>query len=178
MVEDGGGRKFTDAVKIFIVQIVGGIKAAAGEERVLDAGRQEVAETHFQVEVVQFLQKTALGVVGKVGQKFGVHFLYRVFCLFHQRLPDVLAFRFSVPLHERIQDGGVVFVFQFPQIGHPRAPHRAGVRHIENIGQARVDAVLIDERNALGAGLDPAAHILIPQFHAGAGGGVRALGVD
>lgn len=69
-------------------------------------------------------------------------------------------------------------VFQFPQIGHPCAPHRAGVRHIENIGQARADAVLIDERNALGAGLDPAAHILIPQFHAGAGGGVRALGVD
>lgn len=67
MVEDGGRGKFTDAVKIFIVQIVGGVKAAAGEERVLDAGRQEVTETHFQIEVVQFLQKTALGIVGKVG---------------------------------------------------------------------------------------------------------------
>ena len=67
MVEDGGRGKFADAVKIFIVQIVGGVKAAAGEERVLDAGRQEVAETHFQIEAVQFLQKTALGIVGKVG---------------------------------------------------------------------------------------------------------------
>lgn len=66
MVEDGGGGKFTDTLKILIVQIVGGVQPAAGEQGVLDAGCQEIAEAHFQIEVIQPLQKTVLCVIGKV----------------------------------------------------------------------------------------------------------------
>ena len=66
MVEDGGGRKFTDSLKILIVQIVGGIQSAAGKQGVLDAGCQEIAESYFQIEVIQPLQKTVLYVIGKV----------------------------------------------------------------------------------------------------------------
>ncbi len=39
-------------------------------------------------------------------------------------------------------------------------------------------SVFSDDRDAFETGLHPAAHGAVPQLHAGAGGGVRALGVD
>ena len=57
MVQGGRGGKFRDSPEIVILQIVRSVQAAAGKERVLDAGRQGVPEAYFPVEVVHLFQE-------------------------------------------------------------------------------------------------------------------------
>ena len=60
MVQGGRGGKFRDSPEIVILQIVRSVQAAAGKERVLDAGRQGVPEAYFPVEVVHLFQEAVL----------------------------------------------------------------------------------------------------------------------
>ena len=179
MVEDSGGRKFGNAQQILILHIFGGIQATAGEKGILDAGGEHVTKAHLQIEVVQFLQQTVLHIIGKIGQTIPVYLVHCSFCQLHQLDTDVPVLGGAIPPLQPVQHGGIVFLPHFPQVGRFRALHRAGVRHIKNIFQ-RGPAPLVsaDESNALGAGFHPPPHGFIPQLHAGAGGGVRALGID
>ena len=73
MVEDSGGRKLGDAGKVLVLQVVSGVQAAAGQKGVLDAGGQKVLETYFQIQVVQFFQKTVRYIVGQIMQTVPVN---------------------------------------------------------------------------------------------------------
>ena len=53
-----------------------------------------------------------------------------------------------------------------------------GVRHIENVVQARESAGFVQQCNALGTPAHIAVHPVAPNVKFGAGGGIRALGVD
>jgi len=71
-----------------------------------------------------------------------------------------------------------MFLPQIPQVGHFAPLDGTGIGHIKNIFQAGTAAALVDQGNPFGVGFHPPPHRIIPQLHAGAGGGVRALGVD
>jgi len=80
---------------------------------------------------------------------------------------------------QRGADSGVMFLPHLPQVRLTRPAHRAGIRNVKDIFQAGLASpVFSDERDAFGPGLHPAAHSTVPQLHAGARGGIRALGVD
>ena len=53
-----------------------------------------------------------------------------------------------------------------------------GVRHIENVVQARESAGFVQQSNALGTPAHIAVHPGVPDVKIGAGGGIRALGID
>jgi len=53
-----------------------------------------------------------------------------------------------------------------------------GVRHIENVVQARESAGFVQQSDTLRATSDIAVHPAVPNIIVGAGGGIRALGVD
>lgn len=53
MVQDSRGGKLGNAAQVIIVQIGGGVKAAAGKQGELDAGRQGIAETHVKILLVK-----------------------------------------------------------------------------------------------------------------------------
>ena len=91
MMEDGGGGKLRNASKVLVLQIVAGVQAAAGQDGILDAGGQEVFIAHFQVEIVQFLQQTALRVIAQVLQVIPVDLVYGASGLLHE-LPSKVCF--------------------------------------------------------------------------------------
>lgn len=66
VVQDGGGGELHDTGKILVLQIVGRVQATAGEEGKLDAGGEQVAEAHLQIQLVQLLQEAVLRVIGEV----------------------------------------------------------------------------------------------------------------
>ena len=179
VVEDGGGGKFRNTRKIFGVQIVHGVQAAAGQKGILDAGGHKVTEAHFQIQFVQFLQKTVLRIIGQIGQTVTVDLIHGAAGQPHDLFPYIPVGRGAVPLFQGGEDSGMVFLPHLPQVRLPRPAHRAGVRIVVDIFQTGLaPLVFADDRDTFGTGLDPTAHGAVPQFHAGAGGGVRALGID
>ena len=179
VMEDGGGGKFGNARKILIVQIVHGVQAAAGQEGVLDARGQKAAETHLQIQIVQFLQKTVLCVIGQITQTVTIDLIHGMDGHIHKLVANVPARIGAIPFSQGGEDGRVVFLPHLPQVRFPRPTHRAGVPIVVDILQIRLTPpVLSDDCDALGTGLHPAPHGIVPQLHAGAGGGVGPLGVD
>ena len=96
MVEDSGGRKLGDAGKVLVLQVVSGVQAAAGQEGVLDAGGQKVLETYFQIQVVQFFQKTVRYIVGQIMQAVPVNLVDGAAGLFHELIAKVRFLRGAV----------------------------------------------------------------------------------
>jgi len=179
VVEDCRGRKFGDTGKILVLQVVAGVQTAAGQKGVLDAGGQYIPETHLQVEAVQLLQQTVPHVVGQVGELVPVDLTHRPRRQLHELFTDTAVLGGAVlPLQCR-HNSGVVLRLHLPQVGRPRAPNRTGVRHIKNVLQMGPSAaVFTDQGDALRTGFHPAPHSVVPQFHAGTGRGVRALGME
>jgi len=179
VVEDGGGGKFRNTRKIFGVQIVQRGQTTAGQEGVLDAGGHKAAKAHLQIQFVQFLQQTVPGIIGEVAQTVTVDLIHGAAGQFHDLIPYISLGGGAIPLFQSGEDGGVVFLPHLPQVRLPCPAHRAGVPIVIDILQTRLATpVFSDDCDALGTGLDPAAHGAVPQFHGGAGGGVRALGID
>ena len=179
VVEDGGGGEFSDPRQIAVLHKFGGVQAAAGEDGVLDASCEHVPEADFQIEVIQLLQQTVLHVISQIGQAVPVDLVYRPRRQLHDLFPDIPIPGGAVPPFQRVQHGGMVVLPHFPQVGRFGPLHRAGIRHVKDVFQGGpAPPVLADEGDALGAGLHPPPHGLVPQFHAGAGGGVGPLGVD
>ena len=58
--------------EIRVLQIVSRVQTTAGEDSVLDAGGQEVPETHPQIEVIELLQQAVFCVIGEVLQMIPV----------------------------------------------------------------------------------------------------------
>ena len=178
VVEDSRGRKLYDPGKVLVLQIVHGVQTAAGEDGVLDAGGQEISETHFQIEIIQILQQTALRVVGEVLQMLPVDFIGGAFSLLHEHPANVPFLRGAVLTLQRPGNGGVVILPKLPQVGCPRPSERAGVCHVKDEFQMWLTTVLVDQSNARGPRFYPAPHGIVPQLHGGASSSVRALGVD
>lgn len=163
VMEDGGGGKFGNARKILSVQIVHGVQAAAGEKGVLDACGHKAAEAHLQIQIVQFFQKAVPGVIGKVAQTVTIDLIHGVDGHIHKLVANVSARIGTIPLSQGSEDGRVVFLPHLPQVRLPRPAHRTGVRIVIDILQTGLaPLVFSDDRDALGTGLDPAAHSAIP----------------
>jgi len=179
VVQDAGRGKLRDTGQVLIIQIVHWVQAAASEDGILDTGGEKVPVAHLQIQVIQSRQQTVRGVVDQLGQMLPIGVVHGAPRRLHEPVPQVSGPYGPVPLRQGLRYGVAMFLSQLPQVGLPRPPHRAGVRHIKDVLQAgTAPPVLPNQGDALCAGSDPAAHGAVPQLHAGAGGGVRALGVD
>ena len=179
MVEDGGGGKLRDPQKILVLQVVSRVQAAAGQEGVLDAGGEDIPKADFQVKVVQLLQQTVRRIIAQVLQMVPIGFVHGALGLLHERPAEVPLLRRAVLPVQSLDDSGVMIFPQLPQVGRPRPPNRAGVGYVKDIIQAGpAAAILMNERDALRTRLHPPPHGIVPQLHAGAVGGIRALGVE
>lgn len=178
VVQDGGGGELHDTGKVLILQIVGRVQAAAGEQDELDAGGEQASEAHLQIQIIKLLQEAVLRVIGEVCQVVPVGLPHHAPGGLHQLFAQVVFLQGAAPLFQRGQHRVLVFLPQLPQVRLPRPPHRAGIRVVEQVLQMGPAIVLADNRNAGGSGLDPAVHGVVPQLHFRAGHRIRALGVD
>ena len=69
-------------------------------------------------------------------------------------------------------------VIHFPSFRVARIAPYSGVRHIKHIVQTQVSAGFVQQGDALGTPAHIAVHPVVPDVEVGAGGGIRALGVD
>ena len=179
MVKDGGGGKLDNARKVLVLQILAGVQAAAGQDGKLDAGGQEVFIAYLQIEIVQFFQKAVPHIIAQVLQRVPVDLAYGALGLFHDLPADVRFLAGAVLPLQRLCHCTGFLRRHFPQIRLTRPTDGAGVSYVKDIFQMRLaPLVLPNQGNALGAGFHPPPHGVVPQLHAGAGGGIRALGID
>ncbi len=113
-MEDGGGGKLADALQILVLQVVGRVQAAAGQDGVLDAGGQKVFIAHFQIEIVQFLQKTVFRIIGEVGQIIPVDLIDGTTGLFHELIAEVQFLGRSILSLQCLRDSGILLLAYFP----------------------------------------------------------------
>lgn len=178
VMQNGRRGKLPNPVKVLILNIIAGVKATAGKKGVLDTGSQKIAVTHFKIEIVQSLQKTSLGVVGKIAQMLSVNLLHSRGRNLHEALHRVTVLGGTVAALQRGENRAMMLLPERPKVGNLSAPDGPGVRHIENIFQMGPAAVLANQGNPLGAGTDPPVHSSIPKLHAGAGRRVGPLRID
>lgn len=84
VMQDDGGGKLDDTGEVHVLQIVSRVQTAAGENGILDAGGQEVSESHLQIEVIELLQQAILYVIGEVLQMIPVDLVYGAAHLLHE----------------------------------------------------------------------------------------------
>ena len=179
MVKDGGGGKLHNARKVLVLQIVAGVQAAAGQDGVLDAGGQEIFIAHLQIEIVQFFQEAVPRVIAQVLQLLPVGPAYGASDLLHEYPANIVLLRGTILPVQRFRNSAGFLRRHLPQIRLARPTDGAGVGYVKDILQLGLaPLVLPNEGNALGPGLHPPPHSVVPQLHAGAGRSVRALGVD
>lgn len=150
MVQHRRRGKLSNPLKVGILHILGSVKAAAGEQGILDAGGHDLPETHLQVKVVQTFQQAVRHIVGKVVQVFAVGFIDRAAGLLHELPADVRFPDHAIFPRQRFRNGVIVFFMQFPQIQHFRTAYRPGVAYVKDMLQiGPAAAVLVNQRNAL-----------------------------
>lgn len=71
--------EITESEEIFAGEIWGSITAAAGQKHIPDTVFQRGGELYLNIEVIQFLQKTALSAAAKLRQIVGHVVLHSIF---------------------------------------------------------------------------------------------------
>ena len=68
--KDGRSIEVRYTSQIILIQIVRRVYTAAGQQFVLGAGANQIAECDLDVEIVQFLQKSAFHLIGQTIHRF------------------------------------------------------------------------------------------------------------
>ena len=152
------------------------LQSAPIHQRVGDARGHGVPKSHAYVVIIIVLQETAVNdvedvplvvrpvFVGKPDGNSG-----KLFFQDHAMVGHI------VVLHQHIPDGGLMLRLKLPDV---RLPTAAGVGHVEHIAHLGRVTVGVNERDPLCAPPHMAVQSIRPHVVTGAGGGVRALGVD
>ena len=166
-----------DSSKIFLVEPPGRLKAAAFQQRVGDADCSSAFELHLHPGFIIIHQKRTVNDGENV-----TTVVVPVIC--HQ-FPGNIRKLLADTLSADAVGGGEHFrnrLFQvivvLPHLRVTGIAAHPGVRHIENVVQARESAGFIQQGDALRATPDIAVHPVAPNVKFGAGGGIGPLSVD
>lgn len=176
--KDGRGVEVRHPPQIVLIQIVRRVYAAAGQQFVLGAGTNQIAECDFDVEIVQLLQKTVRFFINEVLCHICTDLQRQLFTGIHQQSAEVCAITVKFLL-QHFTDRRFMLRAHLPDPRRFSVLDRMRICNIMDIGQIRLAAVAFaDEGDRCCSGVDPAAHFIIPEPDVRAGSGVGALGVD
>ena len=153
------------------------LQPAAGHQGVGDADCGGGFELDFDVVLIVLLQKGTVNDVENVLPVIRPVFFRQTGSHIGQLLGQVAAAYVIVSLQHRHDRRGVFLVHR-PQPGGAGVFTSAGVGNIKHIPQPGPVPGIIHQGDALGPAPHIPAHAVVPQVVLGAGGGVRALGVD
>ena len=179
--KDGGNVrriKVQDVTEIEIVLIDGGIIAAARQQHIGDTAPHGAPEFHLDVELVQILQQTALCIQRQIPEIVRNVVLHQHLCRLFQKLWKGLHLlpRNPEAVGQGLHHGKLVPELHLPN-GHGSPGIAVRVGNVEHIAQAVTGRGGIQQGDAVGTFVDPAAK-LVPELYARTSGGVGLLLVD
>ena len=171
------GGKIIDSLKTVFVKKAIRFKSAPFQKCVGDADRGGGLELHFQPGTIIVHQERTVND--------GANVLAVVVPIICDQLPGNIGKLLTEPFMADAVGGSQCIrnrLFQIivilPQVRVARIAAHPGVRHIENVVQARESAGFVQQGDALRATPDIAVHPVAPNVKFGAGGGIGPLSVD
>ena len=84
----------------------------------------------------------------------------------------------AIPLLQILRNGLLMLPIHLPDVRCSGRLPCSGICNVKQVAQARTIAAVVNDCDTHRAALDISAHLLIPDFIAGNGGGFRSLEVD
>ena len=173
----GRGVEIENRHKIFMAEILLRFQPAAGHQGVGDADGGGGFELDFDVEIIVLLQKRTVNDIAEVLLMLVPILTRQLSGYIGELLGKIVTGNTVVALQHGRHRPDVLFL-QLPQPGGAGMFTGPGVGNIEHIAQPGPVAGIVQQGDALGTAPHIPAHFLVPQIVLGAGGGVRALGVN
>ncbi|HJI05295.1 MAG TPA: hypothetical protein OIM12_00215 [Faecalibacterium prausnitzii] len=171
------GGKLVDGSEIVLVEPPGRLKAAAFQQRVGDADSGGGLELHLHPGFIIIHQQRTVND----GTDVAAVVVPVIRHQFSGNIGKLLANTLSadaVDSGEHFRNRLFQIIVVLPHLRVTGITAHTGVRHIENVVQARESAGFVQQCNALGTPAHIAVHPVAPNVKFGAGGGIGPLGVD
>ncbi|MEQ2458707.1 hypothetical protein AAAT28_05940 [Faecalibacterium duncaniae] len=171
------GGKIVDCLKIVLVEPPCRLKAAAFQQRVGDADGGGRLELHLHPGFIIIHQERTVND--------GTNVAAVVVPVIRHQFPGNIGKLLAYTLSADAVGGGEHFrnrLFQviavLPHLRITGIAAHPGVAYVKDVMQARKSAGFVQQGDALGTSAHIAVHPVVPDVEVGAGGGIRALGVD
>ena len=166
--------------EIHVLKISRRINAAAHQQHISNAVLYRPSVFHFQIQIVQFFQKTAFRKGFQFGKIVGHIVLHGVLCRREQGFAQILlVLQLPKAVFQRFNDVRRVFFPHRPKGDGPGEPGLMGIGNIKVVFQPGLAIVFpVKNGNAVRAPVYPAPKLPVPSLDLQDGGGVWALGVD
>ncbi|MEQ2363340.1 hypothetical protein WMO44_14510 [Faecalibacterium sp. CLA-AA-H175] len=171
------GREIVDCLKIVLVEPPGRLKAAAFQQRVGDTHCCCAFELHLHPGFIIIHQERAVND----GTDVAAVVVPVIRHQFSGNIGKLLANTLSadaVDSGEHFRNRLFQIIVVLPHLRVTGITAHTGVRHIENVVQARESAGFVQQGDALGATPDIPVHAVVPDVVIGAGCGIGSLSVD
>ncbi|MSC53109.1 hypothetical protein GKE10_14710 [Faecalibacterium prausnitzii] len=171
------GGKIVDCLKIVLVEPSGRLKAAAFQQRVGDADGGSGLELHLHPGIIIIHQQRAVNDGADVPAVVVPVIRHQ----FSGNIGKLLANTLSadaVGLAQHFRNRLFQVVVELPHLRVTGIAAHPGVRHVKNVVQTGESAGFIQQGDSLGTPAHIAVHPVVPDVKVGAGGSIRALGVD
>ena len=173
----GRGVEVKDRHKVLVLEVAFRLQTAAGHQGVGNTDGGHRFELDCDVEIIVLLQERTVNDVAKVLLMLVPILTRQLSGHIGKLLGKIITGNAVVALQHGRHRPDVLFL-QLPQPGGSRMFTGPGVRNIEHIAQPGPVAGIVHQGDTLGATAHIPSHFFIPQVILGAGGGIRALGVN
>ncbi|MGY1574765.1 hypothetical protein ACW4V3_11660 [Faecalibacterium duncaniae] len=171
------GGKIVDCLKIVLVEPPGGLESTAFQQRVGDADSGSRLELHLHPGFIIIHQQRTVNdgtdvlavVVPVIRHQFSGNI--------RKLLADTLSAD-AVGLAQHLRNRLFQVIVVLPHLRVTGIAAHPGVRHIENVVQSGESAGFVQQGDTLGTPAHITVHSVVPDVKVGAGGGIRALGID
>ncbi|UYI70303.1 MAG: hypothetical protein OGM80_12290 [Oscillospiraceae bacterium] len=171
------GGEVVDRLKIVLVEPPGRLKPAAFQQRVGDTHCCCAFELHLHPGIIIIHQQRTVNDGADVATVVVPVICHQFPCNVRKLLAYTLSAD-AVGLAQHLRNRLFQVIVVLPHLRITGIAAHPGVRHIENVVQARESAGFVQQSDALGTPAHITVHPAVPNIIVGAGGGIGALGVD
>ncbi|MFV8802849.1 hypothetical protein [Faecalibacterium taiwanense] len=171
------GGKIVDCLKIVLVEPPGWLKSAAFQQRVGDADGGSRLELHLHPGIIIIHQERTVNDGADVAAVVVPVVCHQFPGNIGKLLADTLPAD-AVGLAQHLRNRLFQVIVVLPHLRVTGIAAHPGVAYVKDVVQPGESAGFVQQGDALGTPAYIAVHPVIPDVKVGAGGGIRALGVD